>query len=210
MTAELFQTIYIFSSLAVILLLSAIWKTKKECTCRVKVPASGVALITSLVIGGLMGFSPLAITVSSFLLLMTVGSILYPRVDYAGPAVYLVAFVGLFAAFEIFKINDVFNIGLENVSIFGALIAIIIMFMKKQDNVITIYIVGMSLFFITATTSGFLPLVISSVLVTLSEVILIYLKERENEASEDELFDVSYFSAGLYSFGVMLLPLILL
>jgi len=55
-----------------------------------------------------------------------------------------------------------------------------------------------------------LPLIIASVLITLSEVMLIYFKEEEETASDEKALDVGYFSAGLYSFGVCLIPLVLL
>ena len=210
MTTQLFQTLFIFLGLAITLLLSAVWKAKAECTCRVKVPMTFVALVTSIVIGVLFGFTDLNYIISGFLFLLLVGSILYPKVEYAGPALYLAGFIGIFAGFQIAGIHDVFNIGLENISIFGALIAIIIMFLKKQDNVTTIYIVGMSLFFITASTTIMLPLIIASVLITLSEVMLIYFKEEEETASDEKALDIGYFSAGLYSFGVCLIPLVLL
>lgn len=210
MIPELFQTIYIFVSLSVILLLSAILKPKSECTCKVKVPSTIISLLAVLAIGYINGMNPLTYILIGFLVIMTAGSILYPRVDYAGPALYLLGFIGVFTSFEIFGIQEVFELGLENVSMFGALIAIIIMFLKKQENVITVYIIGMTFFFITATTTGFLPLTISSILIILSEVMLIYFREREDSASDEEVLNLSYFSAGLYSFGVVLLPLILL
>lgn len=213
MTAPLFQTIYCFAGLAIVLLLSAIWKAKRECTCRtcrVKVQTTIISLITAITISAMFGFTQLNYVILGFILLMGIGSALYPRVEYAGPAVYLAAFVGLFIGFQVTGIHNMLNIGTENVTMFGSLIAISIMYMRKHSEVITIYIVGLMVFFITGTMSGMLPLVIGSILIVLSETMKIYLGDVKNEISENLSLDLSYFSAGLYSYGILMLPLLLL
>lgn len=209
-SAQLFQTIYVFSSLVLVLVLSAIWQKKEACTCRVKVPSTAVALITTATLAILLGNSPLAIAMSIFLVFMLVGSIIYPHSSVGGGVSYLAGYISLFASFEIFDILDIFNTGLENIVIFGALIAIILMFLKKQDNVITIYVIGMSLFFIVSILSGILPLVVATILISLSELMLIYSNDYSDITPEPQMIQTGYFSAGLYSFGILLIPLIIL
>jgi len=210
MTSELFQTIFIFSNLSIILLLSAIWKSKAECTCRVKVPITFIALATSVIMGVVFGFTELNYVISGFLFLLMLGSFFYPRVEYLGPSLYLAGFIGIFAGFDILGIQSLFDIGVENISIFGALIAIVLMFLKKQENVVTIYLIGMLLFLIASITTTMLPLIVSSIAITISEIMLIYFKDEEDKSTEEQALQFGYFSAGLYSFGVSLLPLVLL
>jgi hypothetical protein len=211
MTFELFQTIYVYFSLVLVLLLSAYFQKKESCTCHIKTPASAVAFLTTIALGYINGFTPLTFTLMAFLFTGMVGSILFGKVGkVSGGIAYLIGFIIMFMGFEIFGIKEIINMGFQNVSVFGALLAITIMFLKKQDNVITVYILGLSIFFLTAVFSGILPLVLGAILISLSEIMLIYNNDFQEELPETMFKKTTYFAAGLYSYGMLLIPLALL
>lgn len=212
METYLFQTVYIFITLSIVLALSGIFKSKELCSCRVRMPSSAIALWTTIAItaysyGG--EASVLHYLIIAFLTINLIGNILYSKSQYIGPAFYGFSFIFLFTAFEVANLQDIFNLGLENISMFGALLAIVVMFLKKQEHIVLIYLLSIFIFFITSVVSGMLPLVISSILITVSEVILIYFNEAEKSTPKQEL-EISYLSGDLYSIGILFFPLILL
>jgi len=204
----LFQSIYVYISLVFVLVLSAIMEKKESCPCHIKAPSAMFALITAIGLTILNGLNPLAIIIGLFIVSGIVGSILFGKVgNTSGGIAYLLGFLILFAGFEIFKIQEVINIGFENISMFGALLAITIMFLKKQEHTIVAYIIGLSLFFLTAVVSRKLPLVLGALLIVLSEIILIYNNDYEDTMLAESYKKIVYFSASLYSFGILLIPL---
>lgn len=208
---QLFQSIYVYASLVMVLVLSMIMQKKESCTCHIKAPSAMVALITTIVIGVLNGLNPLTIIIGLLLLSGVVGSVLFGKVGkISGGISYLVGFLILFAGFEMFKIKEIINMGFENISMFGALLAITIMFLKKQEHTIIAYIIGLSLFFLTAVISGMLPLVLGAILIVLSEIMLIYNNDYMETTLPEVSKKISYFSASLYSYGILLIPLALL
>lgn len=212
MTVQLFQTIYLYSSLVIVLFLSAMIQKKEGCTCSIKVPSSIIALIATTAIGFINGLNPLTFILIAFIFTGALGSYFFGKIgNISGGITYLIGYIIIFSGFEIFGIKQVINMGFENVSIFGALLAITTMFLKKQENTIIIYVLGLSIFFLTAIFSAILPFVLASILICLSEIMLIYNNDFEDKNFPEEMAKKTvYFSAALYSYGMLLIPLTIL
>lgn len=210
MELELFKSVYVYAILVFVLVLSAIVKKKEACTCYIKAPSAFIALI-AVAASSFLKFDYFTIIISLFIFSGMVGSILFGKVGkISGAIFYLVGFLILFIGVQVFKIKEIINIGFENISIFGALLAIVYMFMKKQENTTISYIIGIGLFFMTSIISGMIPLVIGGILISLSEIIMIYGNDYAEEVPENFYKSVTYFSAGLYSYGILIIPLALL
>lgn len=211
MVFELFQTVYIYFSLILVSFLTIFFQKKESCTCHIKAPSSMVAFITAFILGIINGFTTLTYILLFFLFTGIVGSILFSKVNkIAGGITYFIGFITVFVGFEFLGIKEIINTGFENISIFGALIAIIIIFLKKYDKIIISYILGILIFFLTFVLSGIPPLAVGSMLISLSEIMLIYNNDFEKEISETIYKKIAYFSAALYSFGMLLIPIALL
>jgi hypothetical protein len=182
---------------------------KEACPCMIRTPISVIAMITTIILGVVTGFNPLTYMVIFISFIAALGSALAPRIEYSGGVTYLIGYLGLFALFDKFNIVDIFNIGLENLSIFGALLAIALMFMKKSNPIITIYIIGLGMFFMTGVTSGLLPIIVGTLLWIMSEIIIIY-SDEYLEVVNPLYTKFTYFSAALFSYGVLMFPLALL
>jgi len=210
LSIQMIQTLYIFGGLVITLLLSQIWEKKKACPCRVRVPISMITMLSTIAIGFMNGFNPLTYIIIGLAFFAGLGSFLAPRIENAGGVAFIVAYLGAFALFDFFNIINLFNIGLENLSIFGALLAIVLMFLKKQNSVTTIYVIGLGMFFMTGVTSMILPIVVGTILWVLSELIILFVLDYNKDLPKIMRDKLEYFAAGLFSYGVLMLPLALL
>jgi hypothetical protein len=206
MTKELFQTIYIYASTIIVLILTYIFQKKEDCPCHIKAPSAFLAFVAIITFGFINNFNPLTYILSFFILVNIIGSILFSKVGpISGGLLYSLGFISLLVGFQMFGIRNLLSIGLERSSLFGALLFVLFSHLKKREDTIMIYMIGLCILCITSILSGYLPLMIGGILISLSEIMLIYNNEYKDPSKQ-----IIYFSASLYSYGILLIPLCIL